>query len=298
MAVVDCVIIGAGPAGLTGGIYLARLRRNVIIMDGGPSRAELIPISHNYPGFPTGVSGVDLLKRLREQATSFGVTIKPGKVLSLKKENDKFVIGTDDDVIYAEKVLLTTGIEDKHPAIKDWEEHVCNGIIRLCPICDGYDAHEHRIAIISTPDCAIAHAEFMRTYSSSVSLYLSPSANISSEMCAALTASNIELIEGEIESIFVNNERPNIRCNGGDREYDSLYVMLGEARSTHLARDLGAEFTAEGSLKVDHHQATSIEGLFAAGDVVSSLHQISVAIGQAAIAATQIHNTLPKNYCR
>lgn len=66
MAVVDCVIIGAGPAGLTGGIYLARLRRKVVVMDGGPSRAELIPLSHNYPGFPTGVSGMDLLKRLRE----------------------------------------------------------------------------------------------------------------------------------------------------------------------------------------------------------------------------------------
>ena len=298
MAVVDCVIIGAGLAGLTGAIYLARSRRSVIVMDGGPSRAELIPVSHNYPGFPAGVSGTDLLSRLREQAINFGVKIKAGKARALEKINNKFEVTVNDGVLLAEKVLLATGVEDKHPAIKDWENIVCKGIIRLCPICDGYDAKDHRVAILSAADCALTHAEFMRTYSNKVSLYLSPPEEPSSATRAALATANVELINETIESIFVENEKPIVRSNGMNREYDSLYIMLGEARSIDLARQVGAGFTEEGRLQVDHHQSTTVEGLYAAGDVVSSLHQISVAIGQAAIAATQIHNMLPRNFCK
>ena len=72
---VECAIIGGGPAGLTAAIYLARLRRETVEIDAGHSRASLIPVSHNYPGFPQGVSGDDLLRRLREQAVRYGVTI-------------------------------------------------------------------------------------------------------------------------------------------------------------------------------------------------------------------------------
>jgi thioredoxin reductase (NADPH) len=131
-----------------------------------------------------------------------------------------------------------------------------------------------------------------------VSLYLYPQGELNNEARAILSNADIEVISGISDEISVNNKKV-IVCNkdGCKREYDSLYVLLGEERNVDLARQIGAGFTEAGQLIINDHQATTVAGLYAAGDVVSSLHQISVAIGQAAIAAAHIHNRLPPNFC-
>src|SRR3954463_5512018 len=86
----DCVIIGGGPAGLTAAIYLARFNRSVAVIDGGDSRARLIPATHNYPGFADGVSGSRLLELLREQARNYGVQLIQGRIELLKKQGERF----------------------------------------------------------------------------------------------------------------------------------------------------------------------------------------------------------------
>lgn len=297
MLATDCLIIGAGPAGLTAAIYLARFRRNIIVIDGGASRAELIPCSHNVPGFPYGISGADFLKRLREQAKTLDIKFVSTQVTKLQKIENLFHVDTGDGHISAKTIILATGVQDKSVPMDNWNECVSKGIVRLCPICDAYDAPGKNVALISTIESCVDHAQFLRTYFKNVSLYLHPTGELSDATNATLITTKIELFADGFESISVHNDRPSIFSSvAGNREYDLLYIMLGEARGTELARQLGARFTKDGWLYTDEHQSSNVKGLYAVGDVVSALHQVSVAIGQAAIAATSIHNSLEKNF--
>jgi thioredoxin reductase (NADPH) len=152
MAVLDCIIIGAGPAGLTAAIYLARFRRNVIVLDGGRSRAHMIPVSRNYPGFLSGINGRNLIDNLVEQTNTFGGSVIREKAEELRKIDDIFRVVTSKNILFAKNIILSTGIQDKQLPINNWEENVCKGVIRLCPICDAYDVPNGKIAIISTAE--------------------------------------------------------------------------------------------------------------------------------------------------
>src|SRR5689334_16143531 len=110
---VECLIIGGGPAGLTAAEYLARFRRNVMLVDRGGSRAGLIASSHNYPGFSSGVSGERLLAELHAQATRYGARVEHGTVAALDRDGEQFRATTDDCLIVARKVVLATGIIDE-----------------------------------------------------------------------------------------------------------------------------------------------------------------------------------------
>lgn len=299
MRSVDCLVIGAGPAGITAAIYLARFHRNVLVSDGGPSRASLIPISHNYPGFPDGVSGAELLHRLRAQATHYGAHIIEGETTALTQVDEGFTAVINHEKIFASKVLLATGIADHHPLIKNWPEGVLNGKIRLCPICDAYDVTDQNIALVSNLESCINHALFMRHYSASITLFSVPTATqLSQDERANLQEAGVILSDEEVVDITaIDGEGVTIESRSGETSFfDTVYVMLGETPSMQLATDLGARCDSSNTLDVSKHQCTSVDGLYAAGDVVSSLHQVSVAIGQAAIAATAIHHALQSHY--
>jgi len=294
---VDCLIVGAGPAGLTAAIYLARFRRNVIVADGGQSRTALIPVSHNYPGFPDGISGKDLLSRLREQAIKYGVKIISGSVTHLEMQHDLFIGTLNKELIFSKKVLLATGVQDDHPDIKNWSDAVSKGTVRLCPICDGYDVTDQRIGLISKSSSSLGHSRFLRTFSKNITLFCSPSATeLTDEARHQLGVVDVIVSDEVIENILVT-EKPTIKSKSG-KEYifDTLYVMLGETKGNSLTTQLGALFKPTGQLMLNEHQQTSVDGLYAAGDLVNSLHQVSVATGNAAIAATDIHNKLSHNY--
>jgi thioredoxin reductase len=111
----DCLIIGGGPAGLTAAVYLARYRRRIILFDGGDSRALLIPKSHNYPGFPEGVSGPELLQALRKQAQAYGVEMIGARITELRRDGEGFTATSGRELIKARFVLLATGIVDESP---------------------------------------------------------------------------------------------------------------------------------------------------------------------------------------
>jgi thioredoxin reductase (NADPH) len=124
--ILDCAIVGAGVAGLTAALYLARFRRNVVVIDGGASRASWIPEIHNYPGL-IGLSGQQFLDNLRRQAERYGVNIRPGRVTQIERTDNAFVLRTGSDVIYANKVIVASGIEDDLPDISDPERAVRGG---------------------------------------------------------------------------------------------------------------------------------------------------------------------------
>src|SRR5918999_1674457 len=143
----DCLIIGGGPAGLTAANYLARFRRNAVLVDDGESRARLIAETHNFPGF-LGISGVDLLATLREQAEENGARLQAGRVEEVHKANGAFIARVGNAEIHAKRLLLATGIVDESPDLAGLKDAIYRGALRFCPICDGFEAVDKRIAVL------------------------------------------------------------------------------------------------------------------------------------------------------
>ena len=292
---VDCLVIGAGPAGLTAAVYLARFRRSLAVIDGGQSRASLIPRSHNCPGYPDGIVGTELLKRLRSQGERYGVHVRPGTVEELQAADGGFVAEARDGKIFARKVLIATGIVDKEPEMKGIRDAIHEGCIRLCPICDAYDVIDRRLAVYGPPNTAWGHAVFLRTYSKEIDFLVPNGCEAAGKEAAeGLAAAGVTLVEDPIVEVFMTDgKRAGARTQSGEvREYDVIYPSLGCRPRSALAAKLGAQLSESGEIVVDAHQRTSVPGLYAAGDIVDALNQISVAMGQAAIAATDIHNAL------
>ncbi|HWI24973.1 MAG TPA: NAD(P)/FAD-dependent oxidoreductase, partial [Lysobacter sp.] len=167
--VLDCLVVGAGPAGLTAATYLTRFHRRIVAVDAGKSRARWIPSSHNCPGFPFGVAGTALLEKLRAQATGYGVEIVDGCVAKLERDGDSFLATAADGQRWrAQCVILATGIVDRMPAMPQLEDAIARNVVRLCAVCDGYEASDERIAVYAPVDEAIRHAVFLRTFSRQV----------------------------------------------------------------------------------------------------------------------------------
>lgn len=289
MRTADCVIVGAGPAGLTAAIYLARFRRDVLMIDAGDSRASRIPESHNYPGF-AGISGPALLERLQVQALRYGARLETGRVHALARSGDGgFRIATDASPVNAPTVLLATGLIDATPQIEGWSDEGYAGPVRFCPICDGYEARDKRVGIVGATDAATGKARFLRTYTRDISVFADDARGAPSGDCEFVIAGPALKIERRGAHIVVTT------ADGRMHVLDLLYPAMGCTVNSDLALALGARCSPSGTIEVDAHQETSVPGLFAAGDVVTDLHQLSVATGHAAIAATRIHNRLPRN---
>jgi thioredoxin reductase (NADPH) len=291
----ECLIIGGGPAGLTAATYLGRYRRRVLVVDAGASRASAIPESHNHPGFGRGISGIALLERLRQQAQSYDVEFRKDEVSALSRNNGEFLATCRGESIHADRVLMATGIADRAPDLPGLRDAVAQSVVRYCPICDGYEAIDRNIAVLGPPGEAAAKARFLRTYSRRVTIL--PSAAMDrADWPDHLRQIGIELAAAPAVEFCRMAAGIGVKLQNGEwRQFDVLYPALGCIVRSDLATALAARCNASGCLDVDEKQRTSVAGLYAAGDVVSDLHQLSVAEGHAAVAATAIHNSLPSN---
>jgi thioredoxin reductase (NADPH) len=291
----DCVVVGAGPAGLTAAIYLARFRRDFLVVDSGASRASWIPLSHNHPGFPHGVRGKTLLARMRRQAERYGAVIETGRVEGLEPDGDSFELTGDVAPIRARKVILATGVVDNEPPLPNVEAAIAKGQIRICPICDGYEVIGQSVGVIGDDAHAAAEAIFVTTWTERVTLvHVGPPEALPAKSRQELRAAGVELVEAPVESVVLDRRRIAALCftDSGPRAFDCVYSALGVTPRTRLAIDAGARLDESGRLYVGEHQETSAPGLYAVGDVVRGLNQISTAEGEGAIAATDVHNAL------
>ncbi|MEA3088419.1 MAG: thioredoxin reductase [Paraburkholderia sp.] len=302
---IDCVIVGGGPAGLTAALYLARYRRTTIVFDSGESRARLIPVARNVPGFPGGISGAAWLANLREQLAPYDVAPHQARVEGIEVVSDGFRIdyrpmpGGDAETarsVNARRVLLAVGVRDGLPSVPNADELTRSGLFRFCPICDGYETDGKRIAMLGQAKCALSHAIFMRTFSRDVSVVASDLDALSGAEVDSATASGVRLIAlSRLEAPQDEDLAVQIISSGGViHRFDSVYPVMGCHPRTDVL-GLEVERDEDGMVKTDKHQRTSIEHLYAAGDIVNTLNQISVAAGEAAIAATTIHKSLPHN---
>ena len=287
--------MGAGPAGLTGAIYLARFRRRIAVFGCGTPRASYIPRTRNYPGFPDGISGDELLERLRAQAARYGTQVRDARVDSLRREDGGFIATAGGTTLRAATVLLATGVVDKEPEMPGLREAIERGCIRLCPICDGHEVIDSCVAVYGPASETVGHAVFMRSFTDDVTLLVPKGDSpVSHADKTRLAAARVKLLDSPVAEIRMTPEgRAGVRlADGSEHVFTTLYPTLGARRLNELATGLGARCDSEGDIIVDRHQQTTVPGLYAAGDVVAALNQLSVAVGHAAIAATAIHNGL------
>jgi len=164
--VVDCVVIGGGPAGLTAAVYLGRFLRRCTVFDAGEGRALSIPLSHNLPASPGGISGTDLLARMTLQARQYGAELRQGKATRLAVAADGFAVHAGTQVIHTRTVLLATGVFNHRPIMPkvEHERAVALGLIRYCPVCDGFEVGGMNIAVLGCDGHGAAEAEFLRPY--------------------------------------------------------------------------------------------------------------------------------------
>ncbi len=293
----DCLIIGAGPAGLTAAIYLARFHLSLRIVDAGRSRANWIPCTRNVPGFPDGISGRELLGLMRTQAEKYGADFCEGRVTRLDQTADGFEAEWGEGSARARTVLVATGVRNRRPDMDEelHDEALAGGLIRYCPICDGYEVTDRKVGVIGDDSHGVAEAVFLRSYTADVTLIAPDSAQrLGGQDWAQLARFGIEAVDGPCQAVAIDGKCITIDTAEGHYTFDSVYPALGSDVHSDLAEMVGAKLADTGCITVDSHQRTSVPGLYAAGDVVIGLDQISHAMGEGGVAATTIRNDLAK----
>lgn len=317
----DCLIIGGGPAGLTAGLYFARYGRSFALVDAGDPRAAWIPVSHNIPFFAEGISGPEILARGQAHLDRYGPARIAGEVVRLARDGrggfraSARLSDCSVRTFAAHNVLLATGADDIEPDLPELPRAIRNGLVRYCPICDGFEARGKRIAVIGHGAKALGEAVFLAsTYSGDVTLLTlgredrradeqgKGSASKREPDRLALTPQQqdqaarhgIAIVREAVERITTHEGRVAavITQDGHEHRFDAIYSALGLRPRSDLAAALGAERDESGALIVDDHCRTSTPGLYAAGGVVRGLDQVVIAMGHAAVAATDIHNAL------
>ena len=290
----DCLVIGGGPAGLTAAIYLTRYHLSLKVVDAGKSRASWIPCTHNHAGFPGGISGKELLARMREQAQMYGASIETARVSRLDTIEGGFSAEWGSGSVTARKVLLATGVTNRRPLMDEdlHDDALARGLIRYCPVCDGFEVTDKKVGVIGSGSHGVAEAVFIRGFTEDITLIAPDRAHdLSAEDKAKMDAFGIKCVDGPCQAVATADKCITIATAYGEHVFDSVYPALGSDTHTELAEQVGAKLK-DANVVVDSHQRTTVPGLYAAGDVVIGLDQISHAMGEGGVAATTIRNDL------
>jgi thioredoxin reductase (NADPH) len=295
--ILDCLIVGGGPAGLTAAIYLARFHLDILVVDGGKSRASWIPCTRNVSGFPEGIEGTELLQRMRDQACKYGAKIETEFVTKLERdaETGLFAATWGSGSARTRAVLITTGVTNRRPPMDEalHDDALARGLVRYCPICDGYEVTDKRVGVIGSDSHGVAEAVFIRSYTSDITLIAPDKAlSLNADDRRKLKSAGIDCVDGPAQAVAISSECIVVDTAEGHYTFDSIYPALGSDTHTQLAEMVGAKLSEDQSIVVDRHMRTNVPGLYAAGDVVIGLDQISHAMGQGGVAATAIRNDL------
>jgi thioredoxin reductase (NADPH) len=293
----DCLIVGGGPAGLTAAIYLARFHLEILVIDDGKGRAASIPCTRNLAGFPGGISGKEVLARMREQAQLYGAKFDEGYVSRLDRTETGLRATWGEGSIDARTVLLATGVANRRPPMDEdlHDDALARGLIRYCPICDGYEVTDKKVGVIGSDSHGAAEAIFIRSYTPDVTLIAPDKAmHLNTEDSEKLKAAQIPCFNGPAQAVAISDQLIVIETADGTYTFDSVYPALGSDVHNQLAEQVGARLANDRCIVCDDHQRTSVPGLYAAGDVVHGLDQISHAMGEGGVAATTIRNDLAK----
>lgn len=293
----DCIIVGAGPGGLSAALYMARFKRRVLVIHDGRARALRIPKTHNAPGFDEGVSGPELVERMMRHAVQFGALIEEEHVSSAQALNGTFVLRSANGREWqARTLIVATGIELNQITLPDdvHEAAIHANVLRYCPVCDAFEHAAKRIGVVGCDTQGAAEALFLARYSDEVTLLPRCFAELTDAERADLAAANIKLYETPVVRYEPRNDTMFVHVEGrtDPLQFDVLYPALGTTPRTELAHQLGIVLNGSSCVPDNAMLETNVPGVWCAGDIVEGLDQISVAMGHGAIAATKAHNWL------
>jgi thioredoxin reductase (NADPH) len=291
----DVVIMGGGPAGLTAGLYTSRHSLRTLILEGkqlggrswGPHRVE------NYPGFPDGSTGTELMEKFIAQTRRFGAEIKEETVVGLSVFGDQKMVQTRGGVYEARAVVIATGIQKRQLSVPGEDEFKGRGV-SYCAICDGPFFKDKNVAVVGSGREAVEDALKLAEMASRVySITGSKGYNEGIEELHELVENpKIQVVEGaDLDSIGGDTVVTHIKLNKdppGRLDVDGVFIILEHVATTDLMKEAGVETDEGGCIIVDKHQRTSLDGVYAAGDCVCGGMQVVTAAGEGGRAGLSV----------
>lgn len=285
----NIVIIGAGPAGISAALYAARGNMNPLVINNGIGALEKAEKIENYYGLEQPLSGKELYERGISQAEALGVRILDAEVLGISGF-DTFTVKTTAGDFDTVSVILATGGKRSAPKIPGLKEFEGRGV-SYCAVCDAFFYRGKEVAVVGNGDFALHEAEELRNVTQDVTIYTDgKEPEFSREHPIAVNTMKIQAIEGDdkVSGLLMQSDTAAQDAEAPENSFypaDGVFVALGTAGSTEIARQMGAEISDKGNIKTDEEMATTIPGLFAAGDCTGGLLQVSKAVYEGSMAA-------------
>jgi thioredoxin reductase (NADPH) len=292
----DVIIIGAGPAGLTAGIYLARAGKKALVLgDPYESQVAKLELIENYPGFEKGVQGLELMESMQKQTKANGAKVINNLVAKIEKDDNGFRVTSDEDeVFFAYAIILAMGSRYRKIRVKGEEEYFTKGV-SYCAVCDGALYREKPTAVIGYGTGAAQAAVYLSNISSEVHLLCNRSEigaeAIDEYRLKEKTKENVNILYNARVLEIAGDEFVNkiiYKKDGIESEIpvEAAFIEYGSIPNTVLADQLGVEIDEKGFIKTNNvNMETNIHGVFAAGDVRGNVRQIATAIGDGCTAA-------------
>ncbi len=303
----EVIMIGAGPAALTASVYTTREDIDTVLLEKGVigGMAAITDWVDNYPGFPNGISGLDLAENLRKQAERFGAKIELGEVQTIKRDGDKIKLVATDGDMYARAVLIATGSDHKKLGVPGEEEYYARGV-HYCATCDGAFYRGKKLVVVGGGNSAVQEALYLTRYASHIDLLVRGDKMRASDVLVNELEKNDKIsihmntptnaIVGDGEFVQKVEATDNITGKPIGYETDGVFVFIGLNPNTQFLKNTDIELDEIGFIKTNAKLETAIPGVFAAGDVRSgATMQIASAVGEGATAALRIREYLELN---
>ena len=291
----DAVVIGGGPAGLSAGLWLARYRKRLLVLESDEHRNRWVELSHGYLGSDP-VNPGDLLARARRQLTSYDeAAIRKSRADAVRRDEDGlFRVRVDGQELVARRVVLAMGVEDRFPEVGRFFEHYGASVFH-CPTCDGYEARDRSVVVFGWSRQVTGFALTLLGWAAGVTVVTDGRRFEGDDGHRAdLQANGVAVLEEDaVELVGERGCLEGVRFDSGDTlDCDLAFFSIAHVPRTALAEELGCALTEEGCVEVDHEGATSVTGVYAAGDLTPGLQLVQVAAAKGTVAGVACAQSL------